>query len=150
MPQTRSTTIDTDAQEVLNHWALVDDARMEVARLARELVIDLSDYDTFRAIFGVSRLHEFPGTLDDAKEDLRAYAVKREHQLIDRLHTPEPVHQEAKTIAWSYIIAPDGAQINITAREGATAESVAMTVLALTGAFRVLEPLGFVSAKTRK
>ncbi len=150
MPETRSDVLELEAQEILDHWAMNDDARSQVARLARELHIDLTDADTFQDVFKVERLVKFPGDLDTAMRRLHDWAIKREHALIDRLKTPEPQHREAKTIAWTCMIAPDGTQVNVTAREGSSPDMVASTVLALVGGARLLAELGFVTQKTRK
>lgn len=150
MPVTRSDAIEeSDLLEVPDHWAYDDAARGEVARCARQLGITLRDAETFQEIFGVERLHHFPGTQEQAERRLQQWAITREIELIDKMHFDEPVHTEAKAIAWTNILTPDGVQINITAREGASADRVTATVLALTGAMRTLKDLGFVTRKTR-
>ena len=148
LPETRSSVIDTDI-EVKEHWALDPNSpeRKELAITARALGVGLADPDTFTEIFSVERLHHFPGSVEDAKRRVIDYALKRESDLLDRLRFPGDVHHEARVVAWTYIVAPNGQQINVTAREGANADTVASTVLALTGAVRILEEVGFVALK---
>lgn len=147
MPETRSDCIEI---QVDDHWTMDDKARVQIARLAKELAVDLTEPDTMSAVFGVERLREYPGDLDNAMRRMRDWAIEREVALIDHLHTREADHHEAQTIAWTYLIAPDGTQINVTAREGATADSVAATVLALTGGARILGELGFTTQKQQR
>lgn len=147
MPDTRSGAIEDSQIEVPEHWAHDESNRQELGKVARQLGISLQDLDTFQDVFSVDRLHHFQGSLEDAKRRLSDWAIKRERDLLDRLSYPNPSHSEAKTIAWTYVVAPDGTRINVTAREGSTSESVAATVLALTGAVRLLGGLGFTSEK---
>ena len=150
MPETRSDNIEVDAQEILDHWALQDEARAELGKAARDLHVDLRNGDTFEEVFNVERLHHFPGTLDQAKRVLSDWAIAREHAMFDRLAFDTPEHQEARAIAWTYVIAPDGTQINVTSREGSSPDMITATVLALTGSIRQLGELGFVTQKNRK
>lgn len=148
MPETRSSAIEDSQVEVRDHWALKDDdSRKALARVASAAGVDLTDADTFQSVFGVERLHLFQGTPDDAARRVKDWAIKRERALVDKLSFEHPEHSEAKAIAWTYVLAPDGTRLNVTAREGSTADSVTATVLALTGAIRHLEQLGFVSEK---
>lgn len=152
MPETRSNEIEMDAREILDHWALNDESRTKLAKHAKELHVDLLDPDTCLDVLGFERnqLHKFPGTLDQAMRRVTDWALGRELGLIDKLRFPDPEHREAKAIAWTTMIAPDGTQVNVTAREGASADMVAATVLALTGAARLLDELGYVTQKTRR
>jgi len=147
MPETRSGHLED--KQVHNDWATDVNNRRELAHLSNKLCVDLTDADTFQDVFGVEKLVQFEGGLEDAVERLRGWATARERDLINRLESPEPEHQEAKTIAWTYMVAPDGTQVNVTAREGATPDMVAKTVLALTGGARLLAELGFVTQKSR-
>jgi hypothetical protein len=147
---TRSEAIETDA---LEHWAFDEksSARKELAAFANQMGVDLKDKETFQAALEVERLHHFPGSLEDAKRQVADYALEREHKLIDRLSfDDDPVHAEALAVAWTNVKAPGGYQINVTARQGATADEVAATVLALTGALRTLEEVGFTTVNTRR
>ena len=151
MPETRSDNIEIDAQEILDHWALKDNvAGTELAKLARDLGVDWTDAETFEDIFKVERMRYFPGTLDQAKRVLSDWAIAREHSMFDRLAFDTPEHREAKAIAWTYVTASDGTQINVTSREGSSPDMITATVLALTGSIRQLGELGFVTQKSRK
>ena len=147
-PETRSGSIEGTEADI--HWAHDPDTQAAIAKLARDLGVDLRDADTFQVVFKVDRLRDFEGTPEQAKERLRWWAVLRERALIDTLVFDAPEHAEAKAIAWTNIITPDGVQISVTAREGASVDSVVATTLALTGTLRKLERLGFVSTKTRR
>jgi len=150
MPETRSNEIEVEEPEALNDWAVDKAERGKVFAHAKQLGIRLDCPETYVSVFSVDLLREFPGTVEDALQALTDWAIAREEALRDRIPHETPDHREAMAIAWTYMIAPDGTQINVTAREGATANSVTATVLALTGSIRMLGELGFVTQKARK
>ena len=147
-PETRSGAIE--GVEIELHWAHDPDTKTFIAKLARDLGVNLRDADTFQSVFKVDKLRDFEGTSEQAGECLRYWAARREVSVIDALVFAAPEHSEAKAIAWTNVLTPDGVQISVTAREGASADSVVATTLALTGALRKLERLGFISTKTRR
>jgi hypothetical protein len=143
--ETRAEAIEIiDAEQ---HWAFDDVKRRDLAAHARNLGVDLTDKDTFESVYGVKRLHQFSGSPEDAQRCVADYARKRERALIENLRFRESQHAEARAVAWTNVLTPDGQQINVTAREGASADAVVATVLALTGALRTLQDLGFKSRK---
>jgi hypothetical protein len=131
----------------MDHWALHEDQRAEVARIAKAQGVDLRNADTFQEVFGVEALHHFPGSVQDAQQHVRDWALNRETALVDKLVFDKGTHREARAIAWTNVTTPAGTQINVTAREGASSDSIVATVLALTGALRALDELGFTTSQ---
>jgi hypothetical protein len=139
---TRAGVIEGNQEESrTNDWWADESAQGELNDVAKEL--GMTSADICEAL-DVNKVRFFQGSPLDAKRRMRDYARRRRHTLIDRLETPQPEHTEAKTIAWTYMRAPNGAKINITAREGSTAEAIAATVLNLAEAMDMLkEQAGF-------
>ena len=148
MPDTRAGSIESDAQELPDHWALDEKARSELLLQGRLMAVDLTDKDAMEACLNVDRLRYFKGSLEDAKRSVENYAARRENAMIDRLITTEANHSEATVIAFTPggLKTADGIQVNVTARQGASEDDVILTTLTLVRAIRRLRSLGFETA----
>jgi hypothetical protein len=142
MPMTRSNDIE-DGPVVMDHWAYEEMDRQELLQTAQRNGVKLSDDGVFEDVFGVERLRQYSGSLEDACRAIEDYAKRQIEARLDRAVVPEPVHAEAKAIAWTNITTPSGVQINVTAREGATRDMIVRAVLELGEAVRELEAFGY-------
>jgi len=133
-----------DSTEKPGHWTEDQKARRAILDAARRRGIHLNA-DTVEEIFGIRKLGEFDGSLHDAIWALDQFAARREQELYEAwdMECEAPQHAEAKVIAFSDLVTPNGQTVRVTAREGATPEMIASTVLALSLAGRLLEPLGY-------
>ena len=89
-------------------------------------------------------LHSYEGSREEAVQDLLDFSLKRTRDEIAQLldGQQDPAHNEAKVIVWSNLKINDGHQVNVTAREGATPEMVAGTVLVYKTALEILRQNG--------
>ncbi len=108
------------------------------------------------AILGV----DYQGNADDAITELQAYLNKHRErmneadiaEILSPFTAPASPHQhsEAQTIAFANAFLPDGTQVNITARQGATPDAIVATVTALSEALRRLGELGIHTKPQRQ
>ena len=127
-------------KELESHWAATEPCRKEIARLRHTL--NLEREDVLAALGGIERLSEYDGSFEDAKFAMADFAVAKMQHLADDLVADDPEHKEAKVIAFTEIFTSTGRKINVTAREGATPDSIALTAISLIRAIQILERAG--------
>lgn len=137
----RAEHIEVDAPQ---HWIEDQYKRDKLTQLRDRL--GLTTDDVMEALGGVQLVSEYEGTYEAALQDVRDFARGRILRLMERLNPNPPEHHEAQAIAWTSVKV-GGYLINVTARQGATPETVAVTVLALVGAIDILEERGVKTAR---
>lgn len=125
------------------HWSETADRQTFVQAVA-DLGLDGNDVP---AILGVERVCHFEGTVEDAVDCLVDYAHRNRQNIRDSLHPSDVFHSEAQAIAWTNTYLPDGTQVNVTARQGASPDDIVSTVLALTDALETLRQFGIRTTK---
>ena len=107
--------------------------------------------DEAHEALSVTSTKDFDGDKEMALGLLRAYAKNVEdHRLVKSLTPQNQAHTEARAIAFCEVYAPDGTRINVTAREGATADTVALTAMALWDGLDILRNLGWRTNGTQR
>ena len=121
------------------HWSTSEAGRATFTRAVHNLGLD--EREALKALW-VTRLEDFDGTPEDAVEALFAHASERHEKLYAELRPSYHDHAEAGVVAITDVYLPDGTQIRVTARQGATSDDIALTVLALKNALGKLGKFG--------
>jgi len=133
--------------EVPAHWIFNDAAQK--AFMARVGKLNLDQSDVLTALGEVEKVSDYDGDLEAALYALTNYATRRDMLTLDGLQPQPAKHHEAQAIAWVTVYTAEGTPINVTARQVASADDVAATVLALVGGLDLLKEVGIVPSKTR-
>jgi len=120
------------------HWIEDEAARKRFWAWAKGLGLD---EDAIHSALRVSSVKEFAGSKEEAK------ALIQEAADMAQLAPQEPGHGEARMVAFtptgSCLVAPCGVTLAITAREGATADTIVATALQAAAAARRLLARGW-------
>jgi hypothetical protein len=131
------------------HWIEDTEARKRFWAFVKN-TLNLTEDEAHTAL-GVESTKDFDGDMHTAKALLEDYAANVEtYRIVNALQPQDQQHAEARVVAFADIYAPNGVCVSLTAREGATADSVALTALALVAAMETLEHLGWATNGRRK
>jgi len=112
----------------------------------------LSAPDVTKAL-GVADIANYEGEKVDALHACQALIKAAEQRaIVGNLATTDREHGEAAVIAFTKtaVYTPSGVEVSITARQGATAQDVAATALALVGGIETLTELGWKTEPTER
>lgn len=127
------------------HWMEDDSTRKRFWAYAKG-DLGLTEDEVHEAL-SVESTKDFDGDKDMARAMLKAYAVDVDaRRLVKSLKPQPPTSDNPRTVAFCDVFAPDGTRIAVTAREGATADTVALTALALWDGAQILTRLGWTLA----
>jgi hypothetical protein len=117
------------------HWATNENSQRAINAARGQY--NLSAEDTKNALGITESYREYTGTLEEAINDLRMYALDRLFDAADRDVEPAN-HSEAMVVAWTNVTTTTGQQINVTARQGAGHNDIVKTVVELKIALEIL------------
>ena len=140
MPKLNTHWAQTDEMPKLNtHWAQTDEMQKKTKALSRQLNLDREEMVVALGLGADQSVADFEGTYKEATELWAKQAIKKLDGIADEMAPEEPIHQEARTVAFTEVFTGTGRKIHITAREGATPDTIASTYLALVQAIAILE-----------
>jgi|GEM_PF-2198510 len=135
-----------EVEPEVKHWASDQAKREELNRIRNRL--GLATHEVFSALGDVNGLGGYTGSYAEAIQDLRDYMERRSRVLIDQCEATPVVHSEALVTMFSTrpIVGPSGRLYNVTARNGATADDIVLTVMEFERALDILSNHGYKEA----
>jgi len=129
--------------EKKEHWIDDDPTRKAFWAYCKD-TLGLDESEVYAAL-SVDSIHAFDGDKDMARALLKSFDVNS-YRIIQNLAPQDPCTDNPRAVAFLDVFAPDGTRIALTAREGATADTVALTALALWDGAQILARLGWTLA----